>query len=98
MIMAFVLRKVIDLEFYFWRHLFSPLLVGCVSLVVMSVFHAGLGGFLNYFVSMIISALVGIIVYMCWIYFSDFFTIKEKKNFKLKKARLSTSKKSKNRT
>jgi hypothetical protein len=44
---------------------------------------------MNYFVSMLISAIVGLVFYMFWIYFSKVFTVKEKKIFNIKDKSLS---------
>lgn len=90
--LALYIRSRIDLEFKFCKELLYPLLIGSVVLVLMYMLKMGLELMLNYFLSMLISAVVGIIVFGFWVYCSQIFTIKEKKEFFKKRTKKLKSK------
>lgn len=79
-LMAGDLRKHITFGYYS-RTLFLPILIGAVTMTVMYLSHKGLKLLINYFLSMLISAIIGLIIYVFWIYFGKIFSEKEKKQF-----------------
>ena len=88
-ILAWFLRKYIELNFKFLSHLIMPVCIGMVSLLIMLAIHTGLSLFLNYFVSMLISAVVGVIIFVVWVYYSRVFDDREKRKFIFKRKKLS---------
>ena len=83
------IKKKIDIKYDLFNHLITPIIVGIIVLVGVIVLNWALKSIMNYFVSMLISAIVGLVFYMFWIYFSKVFTVKEKKIFNIKDKSLS---------
>ena len=88
-ILAIIIKKKIDIKYDLFNHLITPIIVGIIVLVGVIVLNWALKSIMNYFVSMLISAIVGLVFYMFWIYFSKVFTVKEKKIFNIKDKSLS---------
>jgi len=88
LILSLFIRKYIDLSFYFGRQLIMPLVIGGVVLAFMIAIKTGLNLFLNYIVSMIISGVCGVVIYVIWVYFSKIFDDREKRNFLFKSKKL----------
>lgn len=78
-LMAYSIKGYIELEYVFLKHLLSPLLIGGVVLIGCMLLRMALKGLMNYFLAMIITSIVGIIVYLIYVYFSNVFTKKERK-------------------
>lgn len=78
-IMAFIIKKNIDIDFKLFLHLLKPLLIGMVVLFIISIGHWVLCGVINYFVSMLITAMIGIITYILLIYFGRVLNERERK-------------------
>ena len=88
-ILVIIIKKKIDIKYDLFNHLITPIIVGIIVLVGVIVLNWALKSIMNYFVSMLISAIVGLVFYMFWIYFSKVFTVKEKKIFNIKDKSLS---------
>jgi stage V sporulation protein B len=88
-ILAIIIKKKIDIKYDLFNHLITPIIVGIIVFVGVIVLNWALKSIMNYFVSMLISAIVGLVFYMFWIYFSKVFTVKEKKIFNIKDKSLS---------
>lgn len=80
-IMALYLKKYVDIEYKTIKMLYYPLIMGGVSLIVMYVCHLGLKLMVNYFISMIISAVIGLIIYTFWVYWGRIFDEREKREY-----------------
>ena len=93
-ILAFAVTKYFKLEYKFFNHLLKPLIIGIVTLLVVWVSHWCLKSVMHYFWSMVITVIIGILVYIFSVFFGKVFSLKEIKflNFSRKKL----SKKSKN--
>lgn len=87
-IMALIIKKNIDINFKLFLHLFKPLLIGLVVLLVISVGHWALSGVINYFVSMILTATLGLVVYILIIYFGKVMNDRERKYLTFGKRKL----------
>lgn len=90
--LVFAIRKFVGIVMYSWKHVFLPCVSGFVVGIMMYYLHLGLSCFVSYWISMIISVLIGVITYFIWIYWGGTFTNKEKKNFIIRKKRLSNFK------
>ncbi|MBQ7352243.1 MAG: polysaccharide biosynthesis protein [Clostridia bacterium] len=93
-ILAIFIRKYTELNFDSWHKVFFPIIPSLVSLILMKICHMGLCYIMNYFFSMLFSAILGCSVFIIWLYFSRFFTLKEKKHFNLRKQKLTKTKSS----
>lgn len=87
-LMAIVLKVNINIQYKKPKMLFYPLLIGTVSMIVMYLCHMGLSMLINYFASMVISVILGLAIYVVWLYFGEVFDEKEKKRFLSKKKKL----------
>jgi len=92
-ILAYVVKQKIDIEYNFFNHLLKPLIIGLIVLLIVSVAHWALKSFTNYFLSMIITAILGIVIYLLWIYFGNVFNQREMKYLKFGKRKFSNSNK-----
>ena len=63
------------------KQIFQPLLALLLSIFIMFAMHQGLSLIINYFFSMMISGLVGIVIYIFIVYFGVVFDIKEKREY-----------------
>ena len=63
------------------KQIFQPLLALFLSIFIMFAMHQGLSLIINYFFSMMISGLVGLVVYTFIVYFGVVFDIKEKREY-----------------
>jgi len=88
-ILAVIVTRYIVLEYNMYNNLIKPLIVGFVSLAITYFVHWLLKGYMNYFLSMVISAIIGISVYLFCVYFGKVFSYKELKILSLKKSKLS---------
>lgn len=79
--MAVFLRLRINFEIRRMREVYLPLVVGGVSMAIMYFVHAGLSQIIHYFISMIASALIGVIIYFVGIYMGRVLSPKEEKEF-----------------
>ena len=61
------------------------MIYGVIILGFMQFVRWALGSCMNYFVAMLVSAVIGVVAYLCIIYFSKVFTKKEKKNLNFKR-------------
>ena len=91
-LMAFALKYYIDIKYNFYNHLIKPIIVSAILLVGMIIVKWGLKGIINYFFAMIISAIIGVVIFVIWVYFSKIFTPKEKNAFNLRKKTISRNK------
>ena len=91
-LMAFALKYYIDIKYNFYNHLIKPIIVSAILLVGMIIVKWGLKGIINYFFAMIISAIIGVVIFVIWVYFSKIFTPKEKSAFNLRKKTISRNK------
>ena len=80
-LLAIYIRNKIDLEYKLFKELLYPVIVGIVVFFLMQVLKSGLCLIINYFLSMVISALVGCLVFVVWVFCSQIFTRQEKKDF-----------------
>ena len=80
-LLSIYIKKKIDLEYHFFKELIVPAIIVGVDFFVMCVVKIGLNVMLNYFVSMLISLSVGLIIFVIWVYNSRIFTRNEKKEF-----------------
>lgn len=97
MILARYLSCLISIKFRFWRELVMPLVVSCVVSLLMYFVHLGLSNIINYFVSMVITAVVGLAIYLIWTWFGKILDSSEKREFLIKKAKMSFKKGKKGR-
>ena len=88
-LLSLFIRKYIELEYSLFRNLIMPIVVAVTDMVVVIMIHKGLKLIVNYFVSMIISAVIGAIIYLIWVYFSKIFEDGEKRKFFQRKKKLS---------
>lgn len=86
-LMALWLRNRIDIRML-GSAIVSPLLAGVVVMIVMYICHMGLSMMINYFPSMIVSAIIGMIIYVIWMFYGKIFTQKEKSQFIFRKKKL----------
>ncbi|MBE5757665.1 MAG: polysaccharide biosynthesis protein [Clostridiales bacterium] len=86
-ILIWNLKKYMQFDMHFMRELFQPIIVSGIVFVFMVISDWALKSSINYFASMISTAIVGIVIYILWIYFGNVFSKKEKKylNFSRKK-------------
>ena len=85
--LSFYIRSKVELDYKLMKELLYPILIGGVVLVGMRLMHSGLSLVVNYFVSMVISVVLGLVVYLIWVLFSKIFTRKEKNDFLIKRAK-----------
>ena len=88
-LLVFFIKKSINFELKLFNNLLKPLLSGVVVMLLMYVVHGGLRLIINYFVSMIITCVLGITIYVLWIYFGRVFNDKEKRSYFRKTKKLS---------
>jgi stage V sporulation protein B len=84
-VLTLFIRKYIDLEYRFFSHLIMPTIIAFVVMLIIYAMHSGLSLIVNYFLSMLISACVGLVIYVTWVYFGRIFDGKEKRKFLHKK-------------
>ena len=87
-IMSIYLKKHIIIDYPTKRMLWYPLVIGGVVLVIMYVFHMGLKLLINYFFSMVISVIIGLIIYVVWVYWGGIFDKKDRRDYFSKKKKL----------
>ena len=87
-VLSIVISKKINTDYKFFNHLFKPLLIGTVVLAITSISHWLLKSFVNYFFSMIITAVIGVAIYIMCIYFGKVFTPKELKVFSFSRKKI----------
>ena len=85
--LSFYIRSKVELDYKLMKELLYPILIGGMVLVGMRLMHSGLSLVVNYFVSMVISVVLGLVVYLIWVLFSKIFTRKEKNDFLIKRAK-----------
>jgi len=88
-LLAWFIKRNIDLEFKFVSQLLMPMICGVVCLLLITILHNGLSMFMHYFVSMIITSIVGAVVFVVWVYYSRIFDDREKRKFLFKRRKLS---------
>lgn len=91
-LMAVYLKRHVDFEFNSWKELFSPLIAGAGSMAIMLLLHMGLSNIIHYFISMIITAIIGLIIFVIWVYYGKVFNEREKKQFFFRKKSLTNGK------
>lgn len=77
-ILALFLRKKIELGFKFLPQLLMPIIMGFLIILFMYMCHVGLSQIINYFWSMIISSILGALIFLFWAIFGKVFNEKEK--------------------
>lgn len=87
--LAFAVTKYFDLGYRFFDHLLKPFIFSFLSLVITWISHWCLKSVMNYFWSMLITAIIGIVVYVFSVYFGKVFTPKELKFLSLSRKKLS---------
>ncbi len=87
LILAMYIRTKVQLDYKLLNELISPIVMGCVVLVGMNLLHNGLTLIVGYFVSMVISIIIGLVVFLIWVFFSRVFTRKEKFEFFIKRTK-----------
>lgn len=87
-ILAYVIKRNIDIKFNFFNNLFKPFLITGVVLLFAGLSHWALKKVINYFVSMIIIAIFAVVIYILWIYFGKVFNEREKKYLSFKKKKV----------
>ena len=88
-ILAIIITKYFQLEYKLFNNLMKPGIIGFIVLLVVEIVHWCLSSIINYFFSMCISGLIGVSVYVVWIYFGKVFTRKELKFLSFNKVKLS---------
>ena len=88
-ILAIIVTRYVVLEYSMYNNLIKPLIMGFVSLAITYFVHWLLKVYMNYFLSMVISAIIGISFYLFCVYFGKVFSYKELKILSLKKSKLS---------
>lgn len=89
LILAVVVSKYIKLDYKLYNNLIKPLVLGFVVLGITYLVNCLLKGYIDYFWSMCLSAIIGIVIYLISIYFGKIFNYKEMKILSLKKSKLS---------
>lgn len=84
-ILAIWLRKYMQFDVKLYNHFLLPIIFSIIVFVFMLFSNWALRGEINYFVSMVITAIIGLIIYLLSIYFSNTFDYKEKKYLNFKK-------------
>ena len=85
-ILVCFIKKSIEFDFNFLNNLIMPLIIGLLVMGAIKGIYFGLSQILNYFIAMVISAIIGLAIFVVWVYFSKIFSEKEKrKYFKFKK-------------
>ena len=92
LMLAVYIRRKVELDYKLMQELIYPILIGGVVLAGMTLLHSGLSLVVNYFVSMVITIVVGFAVYIIWVFFSKVFTRKEKFDFFVKHSKKIKSK------
>ncbi len=80
-ILALCLRRLVPFNFKLFAELGSLICAGLVIFIVMGATRLGLGLILNYFATMVISAILGVVIFSVWVYCSKIFTRKEKDDY-----------------
>lgn len=91
-IMAYVIKGKIDLDYKFYPHLLKPMIIGFSVLIICEIAHYVLKSIVNYLVSAVFIAVIGVVLYILLIAFGKVFTRKELCVFKKKKKVLPTDK------
>lgn len=95
-ICVWFIKKWISLEYSLWRQLINPLIIGIFILGLTMLLDWALEPLLNYFFSMIVSGVVGVLAYSLIVYFGNVFTNKELKVFKFSRSKITKSNLKKN--
>lgn len=85
MCLAFAVKRKISLEYSLYRSLFKPLFIGLICLIIGALGYTLLSSIMNYFVALIIVAILLVVMYLIWVYFGKILTPREKKYFIVKK-------------
>ena len=94
LILAIGIVRDIEIKFS-WKGLIYPIIIACSVAVLMYAIHIGLSILINYFVSMVISSIIGCVIYVNSVYFGGVFDAREKREFLIKKVKIMAKKSSK---
>lgn len=84
-VLAFAIKKKIGLRYNLYFHLFKPFVISVVCATLGTMGYQLLSQVLNYFVAMVLVAIVLLVAYTLWIYYGRVLTAREKKYFIFRK-------------
>lgn len=88
-LLAISISKRIQFEYNFVNHLLKPIIFSAIIFAICQVIKYLLANIINYFVLALISGVLGLILYLFFVYFGRIFTPKELEQFKFKKKKIS---------
>lgn len=94
-ILAFTIKKYFELDYNLYNNLLKPLIISLILVGIMYLANWCMKSLINYFISMCITSVIGVIIYVLWIYFGKVFTPKELKYLNFNKRKLSKFNKNK---
>lgn len=93
-ILAIVITRYFHLEYQLYNHLLKPMIISGIILAILYISHWAFSPLSNYFVSMCLTALIGVIIYIFSVYFGKIFTERELKYLQFGKKKLTKNNKS----
>lgn len=88
-ILAINIVKNVNIDYKLYNHLLKPLVISIIVLCICGVIRNAFNNIINYFVLALISGVLGVILFVLFVYFGKVFTPKELEQFAFKRKKIS---------